>query len=216
MRILLRLPLPLLLVATVFFAACDSSDDDLPPTETTEVSAEANIFAAGRSSVPEFDGGGGTLPRLIDVSSEESIVFPSIAGTISPNSSEFGTNGPDGGARSVTEISSHEGISGIRHDNTFFFLVGVFLSDAQPAPPSPTTLNVTDAENQSSFSPRIGQLFYIGDGRTASEDLQRFTIPEEGTRLFLGFADTAIEQGAPGFYGDNEGELEVEYRFSSE
>lgn len=204
--------------AVLLLFACDTAGDDPPvgPPSIT-VPAQANIFAAGRSQVPDLRGGGGVLPVLIEVpDTAKSITFPDVEGIISANTELFDDNGPDGGARDSTAIDAYEGISGIVHDNTFLFLVGVFLTDDEPMPPAPERLNVTSAESQVTFPPpQIGQVFYIGDGSSASGVLQRLAIPEEATRLFLGFADTAVEQGPPGFYDDNEGEITLTHEFSS-
>ena len=48
------------------------------------------------------------------------------------------------------------------------FLVGVFLDEREPADPAPERLDFSTSENYSTLSPLIGQVFFIGDGRSAS------------------------------------------------
>ena len=55
----------------------------------------------------------------------------------------------------------------------------------------------------------VGQTFFIGDGMTPSGLQQRFIVPPNATRLYLGFADAFSFQGPPGAYGDNTGGLSV-------
>ncbi len=72
----------------------------------------------------------------------------------------------------------------------FMALVGVFLNDAVPVgiPPGRRTdlTNFTSLANLD-----IGQIFFIGDGRTGTGTgaIQQFFAPAGATRLFLGTAD---------------------------
>jgi hypothetical protein len=61
-------------------------------------------------------------------------------------------------------------------------------------------------------SPRLAQLFFIGDGR-ATRRLQRFEIPAGATRLYLGLADAFGFRGPPGNYDDNTGAFDVTVQF---
>ena len=70
-----------------------------------------------------------------------------------------------------------------------FWLVSSWGPSGQPAAPPPT-LNVTNANSNTSFSPLIGQQFFIGDGRPASNALQTFNVPRSATTLYLGFAES--------------------------
>lgn len=84
------------------------------------------------------------------------------------------------------------------------FLVGVFVSDDEPADPAPERLDFTGEETFEELAPEIGQTFLIGDGQG-----RRFLVPAGATRLFLGFADAFLYEGAPGWYGNNAGWLEA-------
>jgi len=88
-------------------------------------------------------------------------------------------------------------------------LIGVFLSDDRPdLSPAPATLdfreggNVLGGINYDRFSPDLKQVFFIGDGRTASGAIQQIAVPADATRLFLGTMDST------GWY-NNIGQFEV-------
>lgn len=222
--------LPALFVASLLFvAACDSGDDG-PPTQGQidrsddngrgGLDARADIFAAGRDEVPSPNGG--QLPeRILIPEGVATVTFPRVEGEVSYIGQEV-RFGPDGineamatRGRFTTDIAGYEGISGIKHDARFFFLVGVFLTDQPPSGAAPERLDVTGANRQIEFdAPEIGQVFFVGDGQTADGALQRFGVPETATRLFVGFADAQTVNGQTSFlYHDNDGRLSVEYRF---
>jgi hypothetical protein len=68
-------------------------------------------------------------------------------------------------------------------------LVGVFLSDELPnRGKAPGTLDF-HRRNFSTLSPKLKQVFFIGNGRTASGALRRFLVPPGATRLYLGVMD---------------------------
>jgi hypothetical protein len=181
------------------------------------VDGKCNIFGAGLSSPPDPGGGGaGFLPVGLSLIGHSSghVELLSATGGVTAGFA-FPLNGPDGGtsASGTTDVLSHGGISGLIHANRTLFLVGVFLGPGPATTPAPPRLDVTDANAQTDFSPLVGQTFFMGDGRDASSNLQRFHIPVGATRLFLGFVD-AFEFGdptsTPGHYGDNGGSFRVE------
>src|SRR5207244_8586602 len=91
-------------------------------------------------------------------------------------------------------------------------LVGVFLTDAVPQSPAPSTLNFLNtglSQDFLSLSPTIGQVFFVGDGLANGNTTQKFFIPAGATRLFLGFSDAPNQVGLPGAYADNTGSLNV-------
>lgn len=174
-----------------------------------QVSALANIFGAGRegSLAPApGGGGGGVLPPFweLPAGSARIVTFPSITGQVRPVIGGSSFNGPEGAGQGPTDVESYGGISGIIHRNNKMFLVGVFLTDAEPSDPAPPRLDFTDREQFDVLAPRIGQTFLIGDGAGRS-----FRVPSTATRLFVGFADAYLFRGPPGWYGNNEGELIV-------
>ena len=90
------------------------------------------------------------------------------------------------------------------------FLTGVFLADSLPgSAPSSLSYGSNSAYQLSSYSPLLGQVFFIGDGLTGngSGSAQKFYVPDGATRLYLGFVDGWGFSGTPGYYNDNSGSL---------
>ena len=170
------------------------------------VLAQANIFGAGRTTAPEPGGGGGGVlhPWLLPRGSARVVTFPRITGKVTPIAGEVRYNGPAGDHRGPTNIESFKGISGIMDFTNGMFLVGVFLGDSPPKRPAPQRLDFTETEQFDVLAPPIGQTFFIGDGKGRS-----YRVPRGATRLFVGFADGFFYQGAPGWYGNNAGQLRV-------
>jgi len=179
------------------------------------ISADSNIFGAGKISAPAPAGGtGGQLPPRYNFAAAagQVLTFSNISGSVNYSASpETSTNGiPDGRAYlSGTNILSYGGISGIRNDNAIGFLVGVFLNDSAPTGSGPSPINFTNDTSFAQLSPQLNQTFFIGDGLTGSGvgSKQSFLVPEQATRLFLGFADGFAIQGLPGYYNDNTGSV---------
>jgi hypothetical protein len=199
-------------------------------TFTVTVPGTSNIFGAGLTAPPPVpvtplglqypvESGPGTLPPSIAFTPDPYLVlhFPSITGGVGywSGSGYAGPEGFDTGGLLHTNVSSTNGISGISMDNRVLFLVGVFLGGAQPAT-APTSLNANNANNQVNFHPVLGQTFFIGDGHTAGGVMQNFFVPTGATHLYLGFADAWQFQGAPSWYGDNFGALNVSVSTSSQ
>ena len=191
-----------------------------------DVSGQANIYGAGLTFPPDpGGGGGGVLPVQVDLSAlgnPQALDFPAISGAVSgwvggPDPYSGSDGGPYWGG--VTNVPAYGGISGIEDDTSTMFLVGVFLgSSGQPAAPPPI-LNVTNANSDTSFSPLIGQQFFIGDGRAAANVLQTFNVPRGATTLYLGFAENfqfAFARRLPGYYGDNGGSVSVNVEAAAE
>jgi hypothetical protein len=117
---------------------------------------------------------------------------------------------PDGQLVTPTALTASGRISGINAPSSGF-LAGVFLAGALPTS-APSSLDFTSlTTNFSSLSPVLGQQFFIGDGRTATNLVQQFLIPDAATTLYLGIADGFAFTGAPGFYDDNVGSYQANY-----
>ena len=114
-------------------------------------------------------------------------------------------------------ITSTGGLSGIKSTVTGF-LTGVFLDDSEPTGAGPAALDFTSAglgTNFTTLSPSIGQVFFIGNGRTSTGAVQQFSVPPTATRLFLGIVDAADGDnaaGPPQAYGDNGGSFSATVR----
>ena len=76
-------------------------------------------------------------------------------------------------------------------------LMGVFLSEDDPTgSPTPDTLDFHENLGFASLAAGVGQIFFIGDGRTTDTSAgvfngphQTFLVPPGATRLFLGTSD---------------------------
>jgi hypothetical protein len=114
----------------------------------------------------------------------------------------------------TTTINSYGGISGYAGDYGFP-LAGVFLSSSEPQFPPPATLVFSTNSvggNFTSLFPAIGQVFFIGDGKTDGNITQTFYAPSGATRLYLGFPDSPDFAGDPGNYFDNYGSLSIQVK----
>lgn len=154
--------------------------------------------------------------------SGQTLIISSVEGTVSgyrdgPDDS-CGYNEADGGpfCTGKTYIKHYGGISGIVHGDKTMFLVGVFLDNTGPTDPAPETLGYTEEtdDREEVVSPLLNQVFFIGDGRTLNKTVQKFEIPPDATRLYLGFAESndfgySGNPGLPGYYDDNDGGLTV-------
>jgi len=178
-------------------------------SEITTVDGKSDIFAAGVTSEPAFDGGGGLLP--IEISLSGGVTRVSFSATGQTNCCGSTPNSPpDGGSDlSPTDINSYGGISGIKAPNTMM-LVGVFLGSGSPSSTSPSILDFnTIGMDFTTLCPELQQTFFIGDGLTSGGESQAFIVPTGATRLFLGIADAGGFKGDPSWYDDNTGSFEV-------
>lgn len=196
-------------------AGCVSASVLIPGT--------AEIFSAGQAS--PFDPMG-TLPvnaLTFTAGAGQTVSFTSVTGTVGC-SATCPTGGADGinigGAFAAgTNISlSNSGLSPIQFTGMEMFLVGVFLDSSTPSGSGPVSIGDygTGAISPlaASYSPLIGQTFFIGDGQ-GTAGTQVFNVPATATRLFLGFADGIFFQGTPGAYGDNVGSLTANIALTS-
>ncbi len=193
-------------------APCPTTTDD--DGSCQNVSAFANIFGAGRDTAPAPGGGGaGELPPEWPLPSGETRVvsFPLVTGEIYGRIGQAPSNGPGGETLLSTDVQSFEGISGIVHGEKAMFLVGVFLTDEEPADPAPVRLDFSENEDFDLLEPEIGQTFLIGDGIG-----RRYLVPQGATRLFLGFAEGMFYKGPPGWYENNSGHLVVSVEVATE
>lgn len=207
-------------VAATVWLVPDASGAVVLSASNIIVDGRANIFAAGHAIAPDLAGGGtqpGLFPPAFSFAPQQNLalVFSSVTGTASM--SAIGPfDGPDGGVGSgTTQIFSLGGISGLIATDRYGPLVGVFLSDAEPVDPAPPRLDFTGNVDFISLSPLLNQVFFIGDGRTASLQTQTFIVPSAATRFFLGFVDGDVFTHEPGFYSDNRGSLLANFTIST-
>jgi hypothetical protein len=118
--------------------------------------------------------------------------------------------GPSGNGLSGSSLTSLGGISGYLGPQGA--LTGVFLSDALPSSGAPATLDFSPGGLGIEFlalAPGIGQVFYIGDGKTSLDVFQTFLAPAGATRFALGIPDGFGFNGPPGAYDDNDGSYSI-------
>ncbi len=211
-------------------------DGSCPRDRTVHVFAQANIFGAGIDEPPSpAGGGGGRAPACIAIpEGVSSVVVSHASGSASftplrapdvhfhkcPGGREaILAQGPDGnpggcpGDSPGGTIDSAGVVSGIASADRVGYLVGVFLPRRGPDGPPPATRDFEDAYDFRKSTPSLAQLFFIGDGRSADGELQRFEIPASATRLYLGLADAFGFAGPPGAYDDNHGSFRVAIQF---
>lgn len=140
-------------------------DDSAPPQSPVQVSG-LNLDGGG---ILKFTGASGGVSRA-----------PGCVNDCNPlDGNEFWDHTP----------GSQNGISDIRAPVES--LVGVFLTDSAPnlfAPPASLNFQTLGLDF-ASLSPELQQVFFIGDGRTAGDVVQEFSIPADASRLFLGTMD---------------------------
>jgi hypothetical protein len=191
-------------------------------SSTLIIQATDDIYAAGHSTLPAtlFPG---TFPSSVDFAAtpNQFLTFSNVTGTVGCNF--VVTNGPDGtcfpGVN--TTVTSYGGLSGISVSQANMFLVGVFLDAGEPMGSGPSvlsydfgTVNSLNTTN-SSFSPELDQVFFIGDGLTGtgSGQEQVFRTPSGAVRFYLGFADSFDH--LPSFYADDVGSLTATFEFTT-
>jgi hypothetical protein len=186
------------------------------------VQATDDIYSAGQATLPATIYPGTFAPSDTFLAGPNQVLtFSSVTGSVGCNF--VVTNGPDGTCFPgvSTTVTSYGGLSGISVKSANMFLVGVFLNSTQPSGSGPSILNYNYGTlgslntTDSSFSPLDNQVFFIGDGLTGtgSGQEQLFNIPNDATRLYLGFADSF--DSVPSYYADNVGSLAATFAITS-
>ncbi|HEY1687002.1 MAG TPA: hypothetical protein VGG19_19735 [Tepidisphaeraceae bacterium] len=176
---------------------------------TVNVPGTSNPYLSGMPAGSTADGGDiapDQSPVELDgVSSGEVFTF-SATGAVNNgggSGSEYGNGGPDGIQGFQVSPGDQNGMSGL--NTPVDAVLGVFLDDNQPdgfSSPSDLDFSTTDEQNFQSLSPELRQVFFIGDGLDASNNVQQFIAPVGATRLFIGTAD--------GYgWNDNSGSFDV-------
>jgi hypothetical protein len=105
------------------------------------------------------------------------------------------TDPPDGSYVTNHNWDDDYGENGISDVNApYDCLLGVFLTDDRPdQSPDPPNLDFSTQESRDFLvlSPRLKQVFFIGDGRTSQGAVQEVIVPAGATRLFLGTMDSS-------------------------
>jgi hypothetical protein len=182
---------------------CASTPACAPQALSVSVGGKSNIWGAGHAAPP----GDGLLPPISTLQytvSGSTVTVSTVTGTVKATSAA--AYGPDGLAGTWNAISSG-GIAGYIHSTLARSLVGVFLGPSEPVDPAPARLTFPDG-NFTSLAPAVGQMFFIGDGHTATSVLQTFSVPAGATRLALGLTDMC-NATTIGCFNDNTGAWQV-------
>ena len=179
---------------------------------TRTIPGTSNIFGAGGSLI-----GDGTLPVCINkkFKAKTALIFDSVTGGVNcgGDGSKLATpDGTGGCGFSRTSVSSPGPIGSVRLPGNLF-LLGVFTrSDPQAGKDGEDADD--DFADDSVLAPQINTPFFIGDGLTGDGvgEKQRFRIPKGAGRLCFGFADALGFGGSPGYYSDNVGAIDVQFR----
>jgi RHS repeat-associated protein len=169
----------------------DLQGGNATPPPLLNVPAAADPYLAGQVDGAGADNGDTApaespiLASGVALTPGQPLMFTVLAGTAN------GQSGPDGGVPATH--AALNGISGLHAP--FWSLVGVFLGPNAPDPSSaPAPLDFYDTTavpgglDYQSVSPQLGQVFFIGDGRTSKGDVQQVVVPTGATRLFLATA----------------------------
>ena len=161
------------------------------------VSALTDIWLASQPNAASVTGNFGTdtaplnSPVSISVTAGNVLTF-SATGSTSVDGSCFA--GPDGGC-----YSDESGFSPSPASNTYKgpadALIGVFLpSGVTDVASGPASLDYTQTANtsQTTYTPGLNQIFFIGDGLTGTGTgaVQDFVVPAGATNLYLAVADS--------------------------
>jgi hypothetical protein len=198
--------------------AKEMPENSLTTDAKLSLDQEAKVMIDGRSDIYSSalkaadEGRGGKLPSAITLADGGGVIqFTKVVGKSGCEADA--SFGPDGGncAGGNTDLKPANKYSGIVARDRTLFLVGVFTGAKMPAK-APASLDFTKGKKGVDFkelAPALGQVFFIGDGKTDAGDAQNFKIPSGATMLYLGYADGFSFQGDPGAYGDNTGGLSV-------
>lgn len=203
-----------LLLAVVGFLTPSGASAD--QTFNVSVPGTADIFAAGLRQPPALEPnsgspgtGGGTIPPSVNFTSVtgDVVTVPSVTGEIFFNGPGL-TSVPNGNPGFATDLNPVGPISGIIDADSCEFLVGVFLSSAEPSGAPPASLDFSSSAPSAEYTtlaPELGQTFFIGSGSTSSGQPHQIRAPAGADRLFLGIADGHYCEGNPGTYDDDGG-----------
>jgi hypothetical protein len=164
------------------------------------VPAKSNPWLAGAPDGTRFRyarGGDDVAPVQSPVLHESTCVTPGKSLTFDTDSTASHTGSEEGhkgeGKEGIAsfELGAQHGFSDVAAP--FDSLVAVFLPATQDASSAaPAKLDFSDAAKRdfSELRPKLGQVFFIGDGKTSSGDVQRFVVPQGAARIAFGNMDS--------------------------
>jgi Flp pilus assembly protein TadG len=176
------------------------------------VKANGSPWLAGMpsgSTVPATDGNPTAAKAPTDSPSQitdlpivpgQHLYFRNTSGSTSYDNA--GTFGPDGNTSWNVEQDPVNGINSTKAPLNS--LVGIFLDDRKPSTWSMNgtlDFSTSNSRNFTQLSPKLKQVFFIGDGVNDNGQLQDFVVPAGATRFYLGIMDEK------GWWWDNTGTL---------
>ncbi len=201
-------PIPTIFAQAIGFKSCDVNEEAIamlkaPVQIRYDVPATASPYLAGMpngtmSSLNNPHNSPDRAPTQspIDATSlsfkpGETLSFDNISGGANNDSQWAARYNPDGNLDWMTGNDTTTNSGELCKSNLYApinALVGVFLTDADPRTRStPETLDFrTDSSRDfSELKPKVGQVFFIGDGKRANGEAQRFVVPAGATRFYL-------------------------------
>ncbi|HET9237461.1 MAG TPA: hypothetical protein VFO10_09440 [Oligoflexus sp.] len=170
-----------------------------------EILGTANPFLAGAPSGTELDYGRAPLDAAplnapVSVQADDVKCFDAgrrlyfqVAGRIAYDAQPDIFTDADGQPNNTPShtLGSVHGLSNITAPINS--LVGVFLDNtpfaSRAAAPEALDFSSVASRNFKTLTPKLGQIFFIGDGKDASGLLQAFVVPAGTTRLYLAIMD---------------------------
>jgi hypothetical protein len=170
-----------------------------------QISGTANPFLAGAPEGTELDYGRTPLDVTsanapISVQADDTKCFDAgrrlyfqVSGQIAYDDNLEIFTGADGQADNTPShiLGSVHGLSNITAPINS--LVAVFLDDTpfglRSAAPAALDFSTEESRNFKTLSPKLGQIFFVGDGKDANGLLQAFVVPAGTTRLYLAIMD---------------------------
>jgi hypothetical protein len=166
------------------------------------VPGSANLNLAGRA--PDYaccfgdalPGQGPTLVSGLTLVAGQVLTFV-VSGEVSYYGASASGNNPDGSFYGGTPADYGDGITAPSNVNRVDALMGLFLGPTSPTgSTSPAAIDFSGGLNFNSLSPLVGQMFFIGNGKTGDTNagdfggtVQQFVVPTGATRLYLGTSD---------------------------
>ena len=115
-----------------------------------------------------------------------------VSGSITHNQAQNQSNA-DGNLDLIVnhQLGATNGISDIKAP--IDSLVGVFLGNSDPrstVAPSQLDFSSAAARDYQRLEPKVGQVFFIGKGKTGTGSMRQVVVPVGATRLYFGTMDT--------------------------
>ena len=214
-------PAPLQSPAPVPPAPVPLAPSQKPCSSTYQVAATANPYLAGVPDRTElnYQVSNGDGPNPVDKAPDQApvLVVPvgeclapgktvsfSVGGSVSYSQ---GSQQSDAAGDS-TKLTRHQKGAALGKSQItapYNSLLGVFLDSSDPSAavaPAALDFSTASARDYASLAPLLGQIFYIGTGKTASGTPKKVVVPAGATRLYFGMMDSyQWNNNAGGFTG---------------